>query len=138
VNEQTCSKAFSQPVIEFPEFWTGLVRQRKLNELLALYYETSILLPTFSPHRISKPEGLRSYFNQLSEREELNVRLHDNTVVCQQISPDDYVLLGIYSWQFMVDDTLLTFPSRFTFVLDLSKVAPIMHHHSSQIPRTLN
>jgi hypothetical protein len=123
---------------QFPLFWSDLIRGRNLDEIIALYNESSILMPTFSPHTIRKPEGLKTYFSRLAEREELNVTLHDKTVVCQQISQHDFVVTGIYSWQFKVDDTLLSFPSRFTFVLDLSSPSPIMHHHSSQMPRTLN
>ena len=123
---------------EFPAFLADLVRSKKLDEVIALYDESAVLMPTFSPHSIKKVAGLRGYFTQLSRREDLNVTLHKNTVVCLPISAHDYVLLGIYSWQFKVDETLLTFPSRFTFVLDLAKKSPIMHHHSSQIPRTLS
>ena len=49
----------------------------------------------------------------------------------------DLMVNGIYDFQFLMDGTLLTFPSRFTFVIDLEKESPILHHHSSQVPRTL-
>ena len=123
---------------EFPAYWADLVRDNKLDEVIALYDSSSVLMPTFSPHSIKTRDGLQDYFTQLFERENLGVKLHQETLVCLQISEHDYVLLGIYSWEFKVDDTLLTFPSRFTFVLDLSRDSPIMHHHSSQIPRTLS
>ncbi len=130
-----------QPTVEaskFPDLWAGLVRDKKLNEVIALYDSASILMPTFSPHSIKTRDRLLEYFTQLTEREGLSVNLHENTQECRKISEKDYVLSGIYSWQFKVDDTLLTFPSRFTFVLDLSRDAPIIHHHSSQMPRTLS
>ena len=32
-------------------------------------------------------------------------------------------------------DEVVTVEARFTYVLDLSLTSPILHHHSSQLPR---
>jgi len=122
---------------DFPALWAGLINNGELDKVVSLYDEHSVLMPTFSPHLVKDTEGLTGYFNQLASREALNVRLHENTIVCTKVDTKSYAINGIYSFEFMVDGTLLTFPSRFTFVVDLSKDSPILHHHSSQIPRTL-
>lgn len=67
----------------------------------------------------------------------MNIALHEKTLKIQTISQDVYVMSGIYCWRFAVDGELLSFEARFSYVIDFSKPRPIIHHHSSQIPRTL-
>ena len=121
----------------FPAFWANCVNQEQIDDLIGLYHEGAVLMPTFSPHAAKNKEELRSYFMLLSSREGLHVKLHEKTLDCLQIGGQSYVINGNYDFKFSVDGTLLTFPSRFTFVIDLGKESPILHHHSSQIPRTL-
>ena len=122
---------------DFPDFWIDCVNQSRIDDVIALYHDSAVLMPTFSPHTAKNREGLRSYFTHLSAREDLNVTLHKETLDYLRIGDRSYVVNGIYVFMFRVDETLLTFPSRFTFVIDLGKESPILHHHSSQIPRTL-
>jgi hypothetical protein len=128
------------PVIKAPDFpalWADCVNQGRIDDLIALYHEDAVLMPTFSPHATKNREGLISYFTLLSSRENLHVKLHEETLDCLRTGEQSYVVNGIYDFEFSVDDTLLTFPSRFTFVIDLGRESPILHHHSSQIPRPL-
>lgn len=122
---------------KFPGLWANYVNKGLIEEVVELYNPKSVLMPTFSPHCLRSKEELRGYFTQLASREALNVRLHENTIDCLEINEQSFVINGIYSFEFQVDGTLLTFPSRFTFVIDLKKDNPILHHHSSQIPRNL-
>jgi hypothetical protein len=127
------------PVIEaldFPAFWADCVNQGRIDDLIALYHECAVLMPTFSPHAAKNREELRSYFTQLSSRENLYVKLHAKTLDCLRTGEQSYVVNGIYDFKFSIDGTLQTFPSRFTLVIDLGKESPILHHHSSQMPRT--
>lgn len=123
---------------DFPAMWANSVSTGDIEKLINLYNENSVLMPTFSPHTVRTHEKLVDYFEKLSERKGLDVDLHENTVVCQKTGETSYVITGIYSFKFEIDQTLLTFPSRFTFVVDLSLDKPILHHHSSQVPRTLS
>lgn len=95
-------------------------------------------MPTFSPHSVIGQEGAKRYFTQLSSREGLNVMLYDTTVEVIDTEDDTYVITGVYIFGFKVDGIALMFPSRFTFSVDMKKESPILHHHSSQIPRTLD
>jgi len=120
------------------EQWIEYVNQLEVESVVDLYDDKSIFLPTFSPHRISKPQQINEYFRQLSTRQNMRVELQSGTLRKVAIGENKYIITGIYSFHFVVDDTNLTFPSRFTFILDISKEKPIIHHHSSQIPRTLS
>ncbi len=126
------------PVIEapdFPAFWADCVNQGRIDDLIALYHEGAVLMPTFSPHAAKNREQLRDYFTLLFTRKDLQVQVHEKTLDCLRTGERSYVVNGIYDFRFDVDGTFLTFPSRFTFMIDLGNESPILHHHSSQIPR---
>ncbi|MHC4183351.1 MAG: ketosteroid isomerase family protein [Planctomycetota bacterium] len=120
------------------ERWIEYVNKLEVDKVVGLYDKASTILPTFSPHSVSTPEDIKEYFMQLSTRKNISVNIHNETLRKYEIGEDKYVLMGTYSFSFMVDDANLNFPSRFTFILDISKERPILHHHSSQIPRTLS
>ena len=118
--------------------WVSRVCSGNADDITALYHECAVLIPTFSPHTVITPEGIRNYFGQLASREGLGVRLHGKALRKQSLSENLNTLSGICSFEFEVDQVLLSFPSRFTFVMDISLPKPILHHHSSQVPRNLS
>ena len=122
---------------DFPSFWIDCGNQNRIDDVIALYHDGAVLMPTFSPYAAKTREGLRSYFTHLSSRENLSVALNEETLDCLRTGERSYVVNGNYVFKFSVDGTLLTFPSRFTFMIDLGNESPILHHHSSQLPRTL-
>ena len=99
---------------------------RYMSKIITVYY----------PLIIDK-EKLRDYFEKLGSREDLSIALHEKTLIIQELENQIYSLSGIYNWRFAVDGELLNFEARFSYLIDLSKQNPILHHHSSQIPRTL-
>lgn len=117
--------------------WMDAVNNGDLEGLLALYDDSAVLIPTFSNRLLSKPDAIRDYFTKICGREELSIALHEKTLNVQQIGDDIHAMMGIYCWRFAVDDELLSFEARFSYMLDLSRPKPILHHHSSQIPRML-
>ncbi len=118
--------------------WVTRVCSGNADDIAALYHESAVLIPTFSPHTVITPEGVRDYFGQLATRDGLGVRLHNKALRKQSVSDTLHTLSGICSFEFEVDQVLLSFPSRFTFVIDISLPKPILHHHSSQVPRNLS
>ena len=118
--------------------WVSRVCSGSPDDIAALYNESAVLIPTFSPHTVVAPEGVKGYFGQLASRDGLGVRLHSKALRKQSLSENLHTLSGIYSFEFEVDQVLLSFPSRFTFVMDISLPKPILHHHSSQVPRNLS
>ena len=117
--------------------WMAAVNGGDLEGLLALYDDSAVLIPTFSNRLLSNPEAIRDYFSRLCGREELSIALHEKTLNVQRIGGDVFGMFGIYCWRFAVDDELLSFEARFSYLLDLARDKPILHHHSSQIPRML-
>jgi len=118
--------------------WVSRVCSANPDEITALYHESAVLVPTFSPHTVLGPEKIKNYFTLLASRDGLGVRLHSKALRKQSLSDNLHTISGIYSFEFEVDQVLLSFPSRFTFVVDISLPQPIVHHHSSQVPRNLS
>ena len=118
--------------------WISGICKGEMQEVENLYNKSAILIPTFSPHTVNDHKGVRQYFEQLATRDNLQVRLYEKSLKKQMLGGTAWVLSGIYSFEFEVDQLLLTFPSRFTFIVDLDEKSPIMHHHSSQVPRNLS
>lgn len=119
------------------EQWIQAVNSGDIESLLGLYDSRAVLIPTFSNRLLNTPDKLREYFERLGGREALSVTLHEKTLIVQELQNQVSSLSGIYNWRFMVDDELLNFEARFSYLVDLTKPSPILHHHSSQIPRML-
>ncbi len=117
--------------------WMQAVNEGNIAGLLALYDEKAVLIPTFSNRVLCSPEKIREYFNKLCTRDDLSIALHEKTLVVQAVNDDIYALCGIYCWRFVIEEELLSFEARFSYLLNLSLPSPIIHHHSSQIPRML-
>lgn len=117
--------------------WMEAVNQADVEKLIALYDKTAILIPTFSNRILNTPEKLRDYFEKLGSREELSIALHEKTLHVQSLNDKFYTLNGFYNWRFKVDGELLNFEARFSYIIDITNSSPIIHHHSSQVPRML-
>ncbi len=117
--------------------WMLAVNKGDVERLFSLYDKKAVLIPTFSNKLLNKPEKIREYFKNLIKREELSVELHKKTLIVQPIKNEMYALSGIYCWHFVLDGESLGFEARFSYIIDLALSSPIIHHHSSQIPRML-
>ncbi|MEN9865698.1 MAG: hypothetical protein RL748_1288 [Pseudomonadota bacterium] len=122
---------------EILKSWLSRVNKGEIDGLIGMYHTDAILIPTFSSRILKTPESIRDYFERLATREELSVALHDKTLVTQILSEDICTAAGIYCWRFAIDGQLLNFEARFSYLLNLTLDSPIVHHHSSQIPRVL-
>ena len=114
--------------------WTSRVNTLALDELLALYDEDAVLFPTFSDALLTNKEAIRGYFEELCEQQDLEVSVDEGSVVTQSFSDGLHAVSGIYRWRFDKADDALVLQARFTFVFDLARTSPILHHHSSQLP----
>ena len=121
----------------FLDEWIQLVNNGDIESLLNLYDNEAILIPTFSNGILNTPEKLRGYFEELGSREELSVSVNEKYLVVQELQNQIFALGGIYDWRFNVEGEVQNFEARFSYLVDLSKPNPILHHHSSQVPRTL-
>jgi hypothetical protein len=118
--------------------WITGICTGEIKKVGQLYHEQAVLIPTFSPHTVSNTEGILHYFEQLATRDNLQVRLYEKSLKKQFLGGNAWILSGTYAFEFEVDQLLLTFPSRFTFAVNLEYEKPIVHHHSSQVPRNLS
>jgi hypothetical protein len=121
----------------FLERWLAGINAGDVEQVAAMYDGDAVLLPTFSNHALATPAEILGYFVRLSSRDHMAVALHHKTVTRHELSAGQCCLSGIYRWTFDVDAEALTFEARFSFVIDMTRAAPILHHHSSQIPRML-
>ena len=121
----------------FLDEWIQLVNNGDIESLLNLFDNEAILIPTFSNGILNTPEKLRGYFEELGSREELSVSVNEKYLVVQELQNQIFALGGIYDWRFNVEGEVQNFEARFSYLVDLSKPSPILHHHSSQVPRTL-
>jgi len=117
--------------------WLSGVNSGNLHDVLSLYSADAVLLPTFSDKCLVNPKDFKAYFERLASHKNLDVQLHEKTLVIQDFSPKLYSMSGIYAWRFEVDGENLNFEARFTLTVDLNRSRPIVHHHSSQVPEML-
>lgn len=118
--------------------WIRAVNSGDVETLLGLYDNKAVLIPTFSNRLLNTPGKLRDYFEKLGSREELSIALHEKTLFEQELQDQTlFALSGIYNWSFAVEGELLNTEARFSYIIDVSRPNPILHHHSSQIPRML-
>ncbi len=117
------------------EQWVEAVNSANVENLLALYDSQAVLIPTFSNKLLNSPDKLREYFNKVANLKKLSITLNENTLFVQAVEKEVFVIGGYYDWQFWGDNELLKFEARFTYIIDTAKTNPILHHHSSQIPR---
>lgn len=117
--------------------WVESANRANADALSGLYDPNATLIPTFSNRVLSQPADIRTYFEQLCSRERLHVTLHERTVRVQMHGEAFCSIYGLYCWRFAVEGELLAFEARFSFLVSLTANHPILHHHSSQIPRML-
>jgi hypothetical protein len=117
--------------------WLDAVNARDLDAVVALYAADAVLMPTFSPHVLRTEEQRRGYFASLAQQAALHVSLHEKTFSVQATGSIK-AASGIYCFRFEIDGEPLGFEARFSYVIDQAAARPILHHHSSQIPRNLS
>lgn len=118
--------------------WLDRLNAGDIEGVLALYSQEAILQPTFSTGFLGRPGGIRSYFEKLSNRECLRVDLSPSPLIKQQLSITLHSISGLYTWHFLLHGKAMAFEARFTIIANLSLKAPILHHHSSQVPNPLS
>lgn len=117
--------------------WRDYLNTGDLEGVLSMYDENAALIPTFSSRTLTAPLQRRDYFEHLLRRPGLHVSIHEKAFASQPADEDTHILYGLYTFRFEIDGNPLSFEGRFTIVANPSRPSPILHHHSSQIPRTL-
>ena len=81
--------------IEFLEFWAGFINQGRIDELVALYCNGAVLVPTFSPNSVRNEMDLRHYFEGLAAKKGLQVRVHERNLDCLLIENNSSVSMVV-------------------------------------------
>lgn len=124
-------------VNDFLTEWVNAVNKKDLNKIISFYADEAVLVPTFSNIILNSPEKIKDYFTKLLSRKELSCGIHQKTINTNSAAENVYIVDGIYFFRFAVDEEPLTFEARFSIIADFKRKKPIIHHHSSQIPRLL-
>lgn len=113
--------------------WVKYFNENNALDILTLYDVNACLIPTFSSDFSTNNKNIKGYFTKLFTKQSISVTIEEskmdklNTTNCQ-------IIFGVYTFTYMVEGTLITVPSRYTFLLDLERSSPILHHHSSMLP----
>ncbi|MFP6899804.1 MAG: hypothetical protein VCA36_02605 [Opitutales bacterium] len=114
-----------------------MVNSLEVEDLLALYDDDAVFLPTFSDDFLTNKEGIRGYFEELRGEGDIKVSLDEESLLEQTLSDGLHSISGIYRWRFGKSEEGVLLDARFTFILDLGRSSPVLHHHSSRLPRKL-
>ena len=104
--------------------------------VLALYSEDAVLIPTFSCETRVSGADIRDYFEGFSGYDNISVIINEDSLECQSITDSIHCLSGKYQWEWSRAGEKTFFKARFTYLIDLCRAAPILHHHSSVVPET--
>ncbi|MFP6854171.1 MAG: nuclear transport factor 2 family protein [Opitutales bacterium] len=124
----------SENPITVLNLWISRVNAMAVDDLLALYDDDAVLFPTFSDALLTNKQAIRGYFEELGGQPSIEVAINEGSVTTQSFSASLHTIGGTYDWRFDKTDDAMVLEARFTFVLDLARSSPILHHHSSQLP----
>ena len=112
--------------------WIDGINSGRVDKVVDLYADDSVLLPTFSSDMLHTRDGIRKYFQDLAGQDNLKVVLEENSVVMRALGGNYYIVSGQYIFE-VGGNMPAVHPSRFTLIVDPSKTRPILHHHSSRL-----
>ena len=114
------------------ESWADFFNSGNVQEILNLYHNNSVLLPTFLPGILSTKDQIKDYFVRAIQSN-VRVEIDQNQTLVREISKNNYVLSG--SYVFIINkENDIKYNSRFTFLVNMESKSPIKHHHSSRVP----
>ena len=115
--------------------WLEGVNAGDPERVLALYHKDAVLLPTFADRVLADRASIEQYFERLAALGVESVTTHPETVEVQDLPQGVYSISGFYDWKFSNGDHV---EARFTFTVDVEDPVPILHHHSSVLPKPSN
>ena len=110
--------------------WQQHLNEKNLSGVLKLYDTSCVLIPTFSSEILTDFEKIKEYFVKVIEIQKGKVEFQPNSILEQQVGENLYLLSGKYFFHLMEKEKI---PARFSFLINLLNVNPILHHHSSRI-----
>ena len=117
---------------EILKSWSENFNKANLSGILNLYNPSSILIPTFSPDILSCRSEIKEYFTKLIEGQNSSVEIQLDSILEQEITESIFLLSGNYIFKLEKNKKI---HARFSFIIDITSVNPIKHHHSSPITK---
>tara|TARA_B100000530_G_C15934029_1_gene478247 strand:+ start:1778 stop:2242 length:465 start_codon:yes stop_codon:yes gene_type:complete len=118
---------------EILNLWINHFNDNNALGILDLYDQKATLVPTFSSTFATNKKQIKGYFDKLFLKQSINVTLEEDSIDELDTS-NCQIIFGNYIFSHKLDGNLVTYPCRYTFILDLERSGPILHHHSSQLP----
>ncbi|MCP4482904.1 MAG: hypothetical protein GY817_09280 [bacterium] len=115
--------------------WADSINNGKIDLTLGLYSKNASLLPTFSEKAYLGVDIIKEYFDKLSLNKSVQVNFIKDSIVIEKLADNIFSTGGFYDWVIDSGKKFSNIKARFTFVLDLNSSTPIIHHHSSVVPR---
>lgn len=117
--------------------WADALVHHRLDDLLDMYIEKAVLVPTFGTEILRGREALSGYFSALMEYPNLHVDIHEE--INQNTHEGHRVVSGHYtfSWGTTPED-MTTVDARYTFAIEESHNSEgwiINTQHSSEQPK---
>ena len=112
--------------------WLDGVNRADRAAVLELYAADAEVLATFSTQTLSGSQQIENYFHRLTA-DSAKVVLDESSVMVRALGGSGYVLSGHYAFH-LGGGQAAVHPARFTFVMDMARARPIVHHHSSPLP----
>ena len=110
--------------------WQQHLNEENISSILKLYDISCVLIPTFSSEILTYNEQIKEYFVKVIEVQKGKVEFQPNSISEQLVGKNMYLLSGKYFFHLMEKEKI---PARFSFLVNLLKEKPILHHHSSRI-----
>lgn len=114
--------------------WVDAVKTRDAETIVRLYDDEAILLSTFDPKPITNQADRLKYFEKLTKKEGLRVRIDK---AYYEENGDIAIANGLYTFQFEEGGKTVSVPARFSFVFENEPDEEgweIESHHSSVLP----
>ena len=125
---QACAPIDNAQVGQLFDQWNRALASGDPDQVVALYSNDALLLPTLSDEPRTTPAGIRDYFTGFLAGEPQG-QINSRTI---QVSCNEAMSAGTYSFRFADGHQV---KARYTFVYVFSDGRwQIQHHHSSLVP----
>ena len=111
--------------------WADTVSSGELEQMMALYIDNAVLLPTFSNTIATTNQQRHAYLTRLTGFEGLKVNIDD--IVDIRLSDALYVGSGNYTFSYKANGKQVHDAARFTFVFQQDDNDLKIHTHHSSI-----
>jgi uncharacterized protein (TIGR02246 family) len=117
------------------ERWSAAFNSGDVEQIVRMYTDDALVLGTFSPGMISKPDDLLAYFKAAAAAK-LQVKLGDHSAVA--LAKDAVAIAGFYDFSRpAADGQPVVVHARFSFVMvKKDGIWKIAHHQSSVRPKS--